>query len=254
LRAIKTEQEFRDSIERLREDLPPPVPFEQSGLFRRATIATPYLALADFLMHSGRPELAVSFLDEAESASPYLQGIKLRRAALDEATGDFAGLIESAQAALRETPGDGSLMFKIGQAYYRLGDLAGAEAWLLESAEALPDNPMIWAALNRVHADQERFEQAEADFSKAVSLSPQTATFRSNQARVRARLGREEEAIEGLLAALELDPVNVTILRDLAGLSLRRGARQEALSFIRRGLALEPENPELLQLRQAAER
>jgi cytochrome c-type biogenesis protein CcmH/NrfG len=75
-----------------------------------------------------------------------------------------------------------------------------------------------WAALGRVKVEQQRFEEAEQAFSRAVELAPANATFISNLARIRARLGRIPAAIEGLQQALTLEPENPTIVRDLAEL------------------------------------
>jgi tetratricopeptide (TPR) repeat protein len=239
--AITTADDFQRQISRLREEEPSAYP-------------QPYLAVAEFLLTWGLAEEAAPFLDDAEKVSPYIGGpLHRRRVTLKELQRDYPGMIDEAQAALEDTPGDARLLMKVGEGYYRLCDLEQAEAWLRRSVEAAPGMAPPWAALGRIKVEQQRFEEAEQAFSRAVELAPANATFISNLARIRARLGRIPAAIEGLQQALTLEPKNLTAVRDLAGLLWQQGERAAALATLDQGLVREPANAELLRLREQFE-
>lgn len=245
---IRDPLSFARALARVREELPHPVPYGRLGLFERVRSAGPYLAVADFLLICGQADAAETFLDDAQTASPRVPGMPLRRAALAELRGDWAKVQEHAVAGLALEPADARLQLKLGTALYRTGDKAGARTWLTRAVVQLPDRALAWGMLGNLHTAEGAFEEAARCYENAVELSPGTAVYRLNLAQVQAKLGRPREAIASLAAALELEPRNPRILRDLALVYSALGDAASARRYVERGLAVAPDDPHLIEL------
>jgi Flp pilus assembly protein TadD len=78
-------------------------------------------------------------------------------------------------------------------------------------------------------ASRQQFEGAVADLSRAISMAPKEARFRTERARVYLEIGKSREARADLDAALELDPGDTQALVTRAQLKLVDGDHKGAV-------------------------
>ena len=253
LEAIDAPQEFDASIARIRAELPPLHPWDETGPFQRVSIPKPYLALADFLFLFGQWPSAETMLLEARRASPFVRGIPQRLAALMELAGDDGRLIDYARQALEQLPDDPETQLRIGRALLRQGDLPAAEHWLSRAVAARPQQAQPWVFLARVYLEQQNLPQAARALERAVALAPQRVVHRHDLARVQLLLGQEGVARGLLEDALRLEPGNVAVLRDLAALLVRQGDPTAARALIDGALVRAPDDTDLLRIREELE-
>ncbi len=93
-----------------------------------------------------------------------------------------------------------------------------------------------------------RYEEAQADLRRAISLKTATAEYQANLGYVLWKLGRADEAVTAERTALKLDPQNPTAHYQLGRFLLRLGDHKdltEAISELRRALELDPRQYEV---------
>jgi len=133
------------------------------------TDAATQLALADLYNDLGRDEEAEQILRRYLATTPadsqalnhlgYLLADHGR--ALDEA-------IRLVELALVAEPGNPSYLDSLGWAHFRRGDLGEAEKYLMPAAEQLPDNSVVQNHLGDVLAEQGRWLDAIAAWTRAL--------------------------------------------------------------------------------------
>jgi cytochrome c-type biogenesis protein CcmH/NrfG len=73
------------------------------------------------------------------------------------------------QKALQSDPNNGAYLDSLGWALFRKGDLDGAEKYLSQAAQRLPDNSEIQDHLGDLHARRMRWADAVAAWQKALA-------------------------------------------------------------------------------------
>jgi tetratricopeptide (TPR) repeat protein len=81
-----------------------------------------------------------------------------------------------AREAVRTNQGDPVLLDMMGQVLFRLGDLYNAERFLLQAVYLDPEYAAAHLHLGLVYKLQDKISQANASFTKAISLAPGTQT------------------------------------------------------------------------------
>ena len=108
--------------------------------------------------------------------------------------------------------------------------------WMREdAARAIELDPLLpdaHATLGLVHASDLQWQNAEADFRRALELNPNSARTRADFAKfVPLPEGRTEEALVELRKAEKLDPLPASRRIELAGALLRAGDYGTALAL-----------------------
>ncbi|HEX8962188.1 MAG TPA: cellulose synthase subunit BcsC-related outer membrane protein [Rhodocyclaceae bacterium] len=131
-------------------------------------------------------------------------------------------------------------------------DLALAEAKLREAMRLDAREAQAYVALARIRADQRRFDEADADYLKALSLDPANRTALGERLELLVRTGRADEA-RRILASLpparkialgrDLGRIEAGMLRAESETLLARGRRDEAAAALERAVQLDADDP-----------
>jgi len=112
------------------------------------------------------------------------------------------------------------------------GDLAGAEKSLWTSLSLNPKDDGALVLLGIVRSRQNRYEEAESLFRRALELNNGSADASKELAQALAVQEKFDEALDQYQSAAKLAPRDVGIMTELARMRLRRGDFAEALSTL----------------------
>ncbi len=256
----------------------------QLGLRLRPGFGPGLVLTADALSDQNHDEQALAVLDRIAADDPLAAVVALRRAALL----DRLDRLDEAEALLRQVsaanPGapqpamrlgdmlrrrerfaaaaqaydeavtrigeprqrDWPLLYSRGIARERAGDWPRAEADFLKALELSPEQPLVLNYLGYTWADQGRnLDRAKAMLQRATELRPQDGNIADSLGWVLFRLGDLRGAVQWLEKAVELEPRSSVINDHLGDAYWASGRQREAQFQWRRALALEPEAPEI---------
>lgn len=199
------------------------------------------LAVALFEMHKGdeaRRELeAVRHeIGDHPNVSYYL-------GRLDLEDHNFDGAIRNLNKAMAKPPFPDTAYY-LGFAYFRQGDLAAAEKWLKEAAQADPQEPRVQYQLGLVYRKQGREEEAK----KALALSEEQRQRDADQSKLQLECAQKldqgsKEDARALCDQL-YDPDNADKLTALGSIYGQHGNPEDALKPFRRAAELAPQSPQ----------
>jgi putative PEP-CTERM system TPR-repeat lipoprotein len=129
--------------------------------------------------------------------------------------GDAQAGVASLQAAVNLEPENFDARRRLIEAQLRLGETDAAEK-LAEEYLALEDSAAGWVLMGRVRAAQQRVEDAEQAFRRALQLSPSDTQASANLAALFFLSGDPDQAREILETALEESPGDLATSMRLA--------------------------------------
>jgi tetratricopeptide (TPR) repeat protein/transglutaminase-like putative cysteine protease len=202
-------------------------------------------AIADDELEQGRPQAAARLLTRAVSAAPAWPEARVSLAGALERSGsvvqaallaeETARLFPTSPAAVRGAARAAARLGRFDQAIARertllslrlddfparsalvghlldRGDLAGAVALLEEGVRLAPNDLSLRLQLADLLAANDRMEEAEVAYARALALCPEDASAWERRGRARLSAGRAREAQEDLSRALALRPQNPTL-------------------------------------------
>nr|WP_225937300.1 tetratricopeptide repeat protein [Myxococcus sp. RHSTA-1-4] len=209
-----------------------------------AEVRTQY---ARALERAGTPAKAEAVLKEGLAAAPSAALYDALAATLHR-----QGRGTEALALLRDvvarTPRDEELLYVLGAAHERQGDVDGALARMRAVLEVDPDHAPALNFLGYLMAQAGRdLDEAERKVLRALELRPDTGAFLDSLGWVYFRRGEYLRAVEALERASTLSPDEPVILEHLGDAYQRASRMEDAASAWRRALdvlALDPESAE----------
>jgi len=156
----------------------------------------------------------------------------------------FESAIRNLNEAAAKPPFPDTAYF-LGYAYFKQGDLAAAEKWLKEAAQANPRDARIPYQLGLVYRKQGREEEAK----KALALSDELRQREDNESRLRMECAQKLD--QGLRdearAVCEqlYDPDDAEKLTELGTIYGQHGDSEAALKPLRRAAELAPQSPQM---------
>ncbi len=132
-----------------------------------------------------------------------------------------------------------SVASQVGQRYADQGRSARA-AEVYEQALTTLDDPVLHNRLGAVYGRENRLDEAERHFQRALELQPDMAEAHANLASVYGRRGQVDEAIAELETALRCDPNNLLALRNLGFAYASLGRSEDARDLLLRALEVNP--------------
>lgn len=135
--------------------------------------------------------------------------------------------------------------YYLGFAYFKQGDLAAAEKWLKQAAQANPRDARIPYQLGSIYRKQGREEEAK----KAVALSDELRRHDDNESRVRLEcVQRLDQGLrdEARTVCEQLnDPNDPEKLTELGTIYGQHGQLEAALRPLQRAAELVPQSPQM---------
>ncbi len=147
-------------------------------------------------------------------------------------------------------PGEWRSYFSRGAARERLGRWPEAEADFRRALELSPDQPDVLNYLGYAWVDRgENLQQGLAMIRRAAEIRPMSGAIIDSLGWAYYRLGDYAQALDWLEAAVRLEPADPTLNDHLGDVYWRLNRRIEARFQWQRAMTLSPDNPDLIQLK-----
>lgn len=159
-----------------------------------------------------------------------------------------SGLIDQYRKQLPELKkksenGSASDLQQYGIALYATGDFAKAEEVYKKQAQQDEKNPMVHNNLANALRDQKKFEEAIAEYQKAIELNPKSTNTYLNLASVyQYSLNDFDKAMEVYKKAIESDSQNVDFLNMAALAWEQHGDTEKAKEYFQKVLQIQDSN------------
>jgi len=154
----------------------------------------------------------------------------------------------SVQGPATEPRNRAKIHAELGAAYFERGNMSVALEHLRTATIADPNYALAYSILGLVYAELKENKLAQANFERALSLSPNDPDINHNFGGFLCRTGREDESIKYFMHAVS-NPLYAQPWRSYsaAGLcALAKDKVKEAEDFFQRALRLEPDDPTAL--------
>ena len=123
----------------------------------------------------------------------------------------------------------------------KAGKYGDAIPLLLQAAELLPDNPVVFDDLGRAYLLTRRLPEAITSLRRAIALRPAFARTHSSLGLALAQAGDYEAALAAHRRAIELDPRLAEAHGRAADILLRKGRRDDAVTEYERAFEAAPD-------------
>jgi tetratricopeptide (TPR) repeat protein len=177
-----------------------------------------------------------------DTAQPYPEFV-FRRATAYHALGDVKNALRDYDKAILTNPwnvtafADRGLLLSRYESQYNLAIADFSQALSLS-----PDNVAILTLRGDTYAAQGKFAAAFVDLDRAVQLSPRTAEIHVHRAAAFARQGVVDKALKDYEQALAIDSDNVDALIGRSALQAASGNAQAAIADLDLALKIRPNN------------
>lgn len=184
---------------------------------------------------------------EAAKAAPKDKQIQLMYAGQLADTGKAEQGIALANAQLNGTKDDREVQLALALIYTRLKQWkeASAEIDKAETTSKRPDEKLYIYFLRGTLADREKqYDEAEAEFQKALTIDSQNATVLNYLGYMNADRGvKLPEALVQIQKAVDLDPQNYAFLDSLGWVYFKLGQYSEALTNLQKAVERSSTDP-----------
>ena len=202
-----------------------------------------YLQLAmTAAIRAGKVEAAKGFTERYLKAKPTDGRARSALAGLRMASGDQEGAFEELLKGLEQGPNSEINRADVAATYILAGELDKAleQARLLQ--QEAPDLAVGYTIEGVVLRRQDKLEEAEQAFKKALEIAPGNNLAARNLAVVRESAGNLAGAADALRSALTENPGHERMLRDLAKIEATRGNWDAAEEALKQAAEADPES------------
>ncbi|WP_170327217.1 tetratricopeptide repeat protein [Ruegeria arenilitoris] len=191
------------------------------------------LGRAEVLSRWGKKDAAAEVLQTLASQSPDLPSVHVALADLQRQQEEYASAIASYDRAIELTEsgtgGNWFLHYARGISHERLKNWDQAEADFRRALELNPDQPQVLNYLGYSLVErQEKLDEALEMIERAVAARPDSGYIVDSLGWVLFRLGRYDEAVEHMERAVELMPVDPVVNDHLGDVYWAVGRGREA--------------------------
>lgn len=221
-------------------------------LFQRALGDKPdhvllYPAYSQALERSGSPGEAEALLRRAVKQYPAAEVFDALTSTLEK-RGRLAEAIDLIVEALQKRPRDEALLYTLGSAYERSGDLDRSIAQMRAVLEVNPENPEAMNFIGYTLAEAGRnLDEAEKLLLRALELRPENGAFMDSLGWIYYQRGDHAKAVTVLEKASALAPGEPLIIEHLGDAYRQSSRPSEAAEAYRRALEALKALPDLPQ-------
>ena len=165
-----------------------------------------------------------------------------------EVLGKYEEAENAYEEALRRKPGWIDAMLSLAKLHHRRGNDDQAEEILRQAINLAYNNPEIHTALGNLLLHRERYEEAGAEFDKALSLNKEFVEALSGKISSLEKLGKKDDAYDLLLQMEQIGPDDVNLTLQCAHFLMNIGKYNESSKRIRKILDIDPNNADALAL------
>ncbi len=206
------------------------------------------LGRADVLGQSGKTDAAVEVLQSLAAEKPDLPSVHVALADLQRREENYAAAVDSYNTAIDLAEGvsvaNWFLYYARGISHERLKQWDQAEADFRRALELNPDQPQVLNYLGYSLVERrEKLDEALDMIERAVAARPDSGYIVDSLGWVLFRLGRYDEAVEHMERAVELMPVDPVVNDHLGDVYWAVGRAREAEFQWKRALSfVDPED------------
>ena len=147
--------------------------------------------------------------------------------------------IEQLSEAVRLSKENAVYHENLGRAYRKKGQAAEADRELSEASRLSPNDPLVWAALGHLRADQKRYDDAAVAYRTAWNLDPTGEEAASGLSAALIASGKTAEAEAVLVKAVEGSPKGASLWNNLGVARTRRGDFAGAVDAFQKAIGLD---------------
>ena len=155
-------------------------------------------------------------------------------------TGRFELAVESLREANAADPTDPDILTSLAASCLALGDVQQAMLCYQSVVELSPASASAWACLGLVQDRLDRFEEAAQSFRRAVSLNPEDPEFVRRLAAALCKSGALQEALGLLDKLLARNPGDFETYKDLGFVLTEIGQPERAVAMLQQALSIIP--------------
>jgi tetratricopeptide (TPR) repeat protein len=193
------------------------------------------LALSRVLASAGNDAEAENALQETLRAVPESALAHWWLASAFERVNRFNDAWEKYEiAASAAVTGESQLHAAVGRFASAAADLPGAISAFSRAVTAQPNDPALHRLLAGALMQQDRSDEAFAEFIAALLINPQDGEAHAGIGQIHLNAGRDADAVEALRRAAEISPDNSQTRYALANALVRVGRRDEAAQHFAR--------------------
>ncbi len=191
------------------------------------------LGRAEVLGRSGKTDAAIEVLQNLAAQKPDLPGVHVALADIQRREENYAAAVDSYDTAIdlteTESSGNWFLHYARGISHERLKRWDQAEADFRRALELNPDQPQVLNYLGYSLVERrEKLDEALDMIERAVAARPDSGYIVDSLGWVLFRLGRYDEAVEHMERAVELMPVDPVVNDHLGDVYWAVGRAREA--------------------------
>ncbi len=176
-------------------------------------------------------EAKVSYVVEKANNPPPVVA-HLRRAVSFEDEGDLDGAISEAKLAMEADSKSTRAIRDLGYFYYKKGELAEAEKWLLKAAKLNHLDVFAFHHLGEIYLERKDIEKAQDYFEKAMKISPRHLDRGINFGKTLVEIGMHPRAAQVFSEALDLASNPVELREEIADFCLEKSSYQYAAKLL----------------------
>ena len=200
---------------------------------------------ADFLMHDGKPNDALTLLQKAAAGAPDDVRLRLMLAQIASGLGKQSVAETNLQEAARLDPRNLEAARGLAAVAFNHADFSQLNELATRTITYHPEAPDGYLWRGAAEAKQQQLNDADKDFQAALKIDPNNATATLDLGELRLVQKRFSEGRALLQQALDRNPNQLVALNLLVGADLQDKQPEKALALIQAQIARSPNNPAL---------
>ena len=187
---------------------------------------------------------AIKEMNKAVQNEPDRRDLKLDLGNFDVRAEQYDAAIQVFQNLLDTDPKNADLLFRIGEAYRRKGDLNTAIDKFRQSSQAAPNSPGPLVELALLMDGTGRADQAQPIYEQILKIEPDNPVALNNLAYLKAEKGIDLDQAQTMAQRARQKAPNMPEITDTLGwIYIKRNLSEEAVHLFQDLVAKDPKNP-----------